>query len=149
LAELHPDYSILIVGPVRHGLDKLKEHANIVMVGHKKFAVLPQYLACMDVCLIPFKLDKLTLASNPIKLYEYLAAGKPVVSTELPEVCNNVSEIVYIGKDDDDFIKKVEEAVSETEKTENEAAILRRINFAKDNSWEKRIDTIEKLLRNV
>jgi hypothetical protein len=149
LAESHPNYSILIVGPVKYGLDKLKKHSNIVTVGAKKYQVLPQYLACMDVCLIPFKLNELTLASNPVKLYEYLAAGKPVVSTALPEVCNNASEVVMIAKSDDDFIKKVEEAVNETKKPENKVAILRRINFAKDNSWGKRIDTIEKLIRSM
>jgi glycosyltransferase involved in cell wall biosynthesis len=145
LAESHPNYSILIVGPVRYGLDKLKEHANIVMAGHKKFAVLPQYLACMDVCLIPFKLNKLTLASNPIKLYEYLAAGKPVVSTALPEVRENASGLVYIAKDEKDFMWKVDEAVKEAE-SPNKELIMRRIKFAKENSWEKRIETIEKLL---
>lgn len=149
LAELHPEYSILLVGPVNFGLDKLEEHSNIMLVGAKPYKVLPQYLSCMDVCLIPFKINKLTLSSNPIKMYEYLAAGKPVVSTALPEICNNASEVVMIAKDDDDFIKKVEEAVNETKKTENETTILRRINFAKDNCWEKRIDTIEKLLRSI
>jgi glycosyltransferase involved in cell wall biosynthesis len=147
LAELHPEYSILIVGPVRYGLDRLKNHANVVMIKRKKYVVLPEYLACMDVCLIPFKINKLTLASNPIKLYEYLATGKPVVSTALPEVCENASGLVYIARDEEDFIRKVEEAVKEAE-SPNKELIMRRINFAKENSWEKRIETIEKLLRN-
>lgn len=148
LAELHPDYSILLVGPVYFGLDKLKKYTNIFAVGIKKYELLPQYLSCMDVCLIPFKIDKLTLASNPIKLYEYLAAGKPVVSTALPEVCENASQFVMIAQNDADFIKKVEKAVNET-KCENKEAIFRRIDFARNNSWEKRIDTIEKLLMNI
>lgn len=147
LAEVHPDYSILLVGPINFGQNKLKRYSNIMMVGTKKYELLPQYLSFMDVCLIPFKINKLTLASNPIKLYEYLAAGKPVVSTALPEVCDNASQVVMIAKDDD-FIKKVEEAVNET-KSENKATILRRINFARNNSWDKRIDTIEKLLMNI
>ena len=147
LAEVHPDYSILLVGPIIFGQNKLKRYSNIMMVGTKKYELLPQYLSFMDVCLIPFKINKLTLASNPIKLYEYLAAGKPVVSTALPEVCDNASQVVMISKDDD-FIKKVEEAVNET-KSENKATILRRINFARNNSWDKRIDTIEKLLMNI
>jgi glycosyltransferase involved in cell wall biosynthesis len=146
LAKLHPNYSILLVGPVNYGLKKLRKHSNIVMVGAKQYKILPQYLSCMDVCLLPFKINKLTMASNPIKLYEYLAAGKPVVSTALPEVCGNASDIVYIGENNEDFIKKVEEAVSENKKPENEDAILKRINFAKNNSWEKRIETFEKLI---
>jgi len=148
LARLHPDYSILLVGPMDFSLKKkLERYLNIKMVGVKPYEVLPRYLACMDVCLIPFKINKLTLASNPIKLYEYLAAGKPVVSTALPEVCENASGLVYIAKDEEDFIRKVEEAVKEAE-SPNKELIMRRINFAKENSWEKRIETIEKLLRN-
>ncbi|MCJ7635375.1 hypothetical protein MUP77_23675 [Candidatus Bathyarchaeota archaeon] len=60
LAELHPDYSILLVGPVYFGLDKLERYSNIFIVGHKKYELLPQYLSCIDVCLIPFKLNELT-----------------------------------------------------------------------------------------
>jgi glycosyltransferase involved in cell wall biosynthesis len=147
LAELHPEYSVLLVGPVYFGREKLLKHPNIYAVGHKQYKVLPRYLACMDVCLVPFKINRLTLASNPIKLYEYLSAGKPVVSTALPEVCENASGLVYIAKDEGDFIRKVEEAVKEAE-SPNKELIMRRIKFAKENSWEKRIDVIEKLLRN-
>lgn len=149
LAELHPEYSILIVGPVRHGLEKFKRHPNITLVGAKKYEVIPKYMAYMDVCLIPFKINKLTLAVNPVKLYEYLAAGKPVVSTALPEVCNNASEFVYVGKNEEDFIRKVEEAVEEPKKPDYEAIVARRVRFAEDNSWEKRIDTFERLLRQT
>ena len=149
LAELHPEYSVLIVGPVSHGSEKFKQHPNITLVGVKKYEVVPKYLAYMDVCLIPFKINKLTLASNPIKLYEYLAAGKPVVSTALPEVCNNASEFVYVGKNREDFIRKVEEAVDEPKKPEYEAIVAGRVRFAQDNSWEKRIDVFERLLRQA
>jgi glycosyltransferase involved in cell wall biosynthesis len=146
LARLHPEYSILLVGPIRYGFDRLKKYSNIKLTGSKPYAVLPRYLACMDVCLIPFKINKLTLASNPIKLFEYLAAGKPVVSTALPEVCENASGLVYIARDEEDFIRKVEEAVKEAE-SPNKELIMRRIKFAKENSWEKRIEIIEKLLK--
>jgi len=152
LAELHPEYSILLVGPLDYGreldcgLEKFKQHPNITLLGSRKYEVLPEYLSYMDVCLIPFKINKLTRASNPIKMYEYLAAGKPVVSTALPEICNNASEVVYIGKDREDFIKKVERAVNETK---DKAMISRRIDYARDNSWEKRVKTIEALLRNI
>jgi glycosyltransferase involved in cell wall biosynthesis len=149
LAKSHADYSILLVGPMYFGSDKLNKYSNIFAVGHKEYASLPWYLSCMDVCLIPFKINELTLASNPIKLYEYLAAGKPVVSTALPEVCNIPSELVYIGKEDEDFIRKVEDAVNETKKPQNEAIVAQRVNFAKSNSWERRIDAVEKLLRNI
>jgi hypothetical protein len=149
LAEVHPEYSVLIVGPVVYGLEKFRRHANITLVGLKKYEVVPKYLAYMDVCLIPFKINDLTLAANPIKLYEYLAAGKPVVSTALPEVCKNASEFIYVGKNREDFIRKVQEAVDEPEKPEYEAMVARRVRFAEDNSWEKRVDAFERLLRQA
>jgi hypothetical protein len=149
LAELHPEYSILLVGPVRYGLEKFKQNPNIILLGPKKYEVIPEYLSYMDVCLIPFKINKLTLAANPIKMYEYLAAGKPVVSTALPEICNNASEFVYIGKNEEDFIRKVEEAVEEPKKPHYEAVVARRVRFAEDNSWEKRVDAFERLLRKT
>jgi glycosyltransferase involved in cell wall biosynthesis len=149
LAKLHPEYSILLVGPIDYGRDKLERCSNISMLGAKKYELLPQYLAFMDICLIPFKINNLTLASNPIKLYEYLAAGKPVVSTAIPEVRRNAAHLVRVAKDEDDFIRKVEKVVSENDRPESEAARPKRIEFARNNSWEKRVDTIEKLLINI
>jgi hypothetical protein len=149
LAELHPEYSVLIVGPVGYGLEEFRKHPNITLVGVKKYDVVPKYVAYMDVCLIPFKINKLTLATCPIKLYEYLAAGKPVVSTAVPEVRNNASQFVYVGEGREDFIRKVEEAVEESKKPGNEAIVARRVKFAEDNSWEKRLDVFERLLRQV
>jgi hypothetical protein len=149
LADLHPEYSILLVGPLKYGLEKFKQHSNITLLGAKKYQIIPKYLSYMDVCLIPFKINKLTSAVNPIKLYEYLALGKPVVSTNLPDVRANVSELVYIGKNDQDFIRKVEDAVGERKKPESQSIIKRRIEFAQNNSWEKRVDTIEKLLKGL
>jgi O-antigen biosynthesis protein len=148
LAELHHEYTILLVGPVNHAKEKLDFHPNIVMIGTKPYETLPSYLSNIDVCLIPFKINSITLASNPIKMYEYLAAGKPVVSTALPEVVRNASRIVYIGKDDEDFVRKVEAAVKESN-SKNEAAVIERLEFAKNNSWESRVEIIEQLLKEV
>ena len=149
LAESHPEYSVLIVGPVNYGLEEFNRHPNITLTGTKKYEVVPKYLAHMDVCMIPFKINKLTSAVNPIKLYEYLAAGKPVVSTAIPEVRENTSKLVYIGENREDFIKKVEEAVGEPKKPEHAALIAARMKFAQENSWEERVDEIEKLLRQT
>jgi O-antigen biosynthesis protein len=148
LAQLHPEYSILLVGPVNSGKAQLDSYPNIIMVGAKPYESLPSYLSNIDVCLIPFKINDITLASNPIKMYEYLAAGKPVVSTALPEVVRNASEIVYIGKDEMDFLRKVEIAVNENKDNDNDAIEIRK-SFARRNSWENRVQVIEKVLGEV
>lgn len=148
LAQTHPDYSIIIVGPIEYGQERLRKQQNITTVGAKPYSLLPHYLAHVDVCLIPFKINRLTLAANPIKLYEYLAAGKPVVSTPLPEVRDNASHVAMIADDADDFIRKVETAANETKNPKDRGLIQERINFAKNNSWKARVDTIEKLLEH-
>ncbi len=148
LADAHPEYSILLVGPVNSGKDQLAAHSNIRMVGAKPYGDLPSYISNIDVCLIPFKINDITLASNPIKMYEYLAAGKPVVSTALPEVIRNASEVVYVSKDDEDFIRKVELAAKEIG-IDKETAIWERTSFAKKNSWQSRVDVIEKVLNEI
>jgi len=147
LAKIHPDFSVLLVGPVNFDKNRLEKYSNITMVGTREYGILPQYLSSMDVCLIPFKINKLTLASNPIKLYEYLAAGKPIVSTDLPEVAKNASDVILIGKNHRDFIQKVEAALNTTSE-EEEAARLRRIEFAKANSWNERVGSIKRYLEN-
>jgi O-antigen biosynthesis protein len=148
IAKNHPEYSVLIVGPVNFGREKLEMFSNITMVGTKPYDALPSYLSNIDVCLIPFKMNSITLASNPIKMYEYLAAGKPVVSTPLPEVMKNASGIVYIGKNDEDYLKMVEEAAQESQHKDIDA-VAERINFARKNSWESRVDVIEQQLKEV
>lgn len=145
LAEAHPEYSVLLVGPVNTGKNEFEKHSNIIMVGAKPYGVLPSYLSNIDVCLIPFKINGITLASNPIKMYEYLAAGKPVVSTALPEVIKNASEIVSIGSDYDDFIHKVKLSTKEIYLTD-ETAKNKRVDFARQNSWDSRVDVIERVL---
>jgi O-antigen biosynthesis protein len=146
LAQKHPEYSIVLIGPIYSGKEKFMKYPNITMLGTKPYTELPSYLSNMDVCLIPFKINSITLAANPIKMYEYLAAGKPVVSTNLPEVQNNASGVVYIGENQDDFIGKVEQAVNERK---DEEIIQKRMDFARENSWESRVNEMEKHLKEV
>jgi glycosyltransferase involved in cell wall biosynthesis len=146
LAEKHPEYNVVLVGPIYSGKERFLKYSNIIMLGTKSYEQLPSYLSNMDVCLIPFKINSITLAANPIKMYEYLAAGKPVVSTNLPEVQSNASEVVYIGQNQEDFISKVEQAVNEPK---DESIIQRRMNFARENSWENRVNQIEKHLKEI
>ncbi len=77
--------SLVVVGGVNTDVSALR-HERIHMLGRRDFASIPSYVAAFDVCLIPFRITRLTMGVNPIKLREYLAAGRPVVSTPMPEV---------------------------------------------------------------
>lgn len=95
---------VVIIG-TEFGAKVSKRQPNVKYLGYKPYNTLPIYLKHSTVCLIPFKIEDITLAVNPIKMYEYLAAGKPVVSTNIPEARNIPS--VYIGKDHESFLQKV------------------------------------------
>jgi glycosyltransferase involved in cell wall biosynthesis len=86
LARKVPAVHIVLIGKADVEVSKLKAETNIVILGAKQFSELPQYAAHFDVGIIPFVINDLTRAVNPIKLREMLAAGCPVVSTALPEV---------------------------------------------------------------
>lgn len=85
LARRLPEATILLIGAGDVPVEKLEAEPNIVICGPKPFADLPEYLACFEVGIIPFVVNELTRAVNPIKLREMLAGGCPVVSTALPE----------------------------------------------------------------
>src|SRR5207249_3841258 len=82
-----PSALILLVGADTAGVgEATRQIPNIVMTGEVPYNDLPFYLHAFDVCILPFKINELTLATNPVKAYEYLSAGKPVVSVDLPEL---------------------------------------------------------------
>jgi len=129
----HPSWSLVLIGPVDTDTAGLKALPNVRLLGHRAYSGLPAYLSCFDVAVIPFKINELTLGVNPVKLYEYLAAGKPVVSTDLPEV-RPFRPLVAIAGDPVEFVRKIEEELA-ADSAEKAAA---RMRAAELNSWEAR-----------
>jgi glycosyltransferase involved in cell wall biosynthesis/2-polyprenyl-3-methyl-5-hydroxy-6-metoxy-1,4-benzoquinol methylase len=87
-ARLRPDWSFVLIGPDHDGSlarSKLDRLPNVHALGPRQYLTLPGYLHRFDVATIPFAINDITLATSPLKLYEYFAAGKPVVSTPMPE----------------------------------------------------------------
>ncbi len=78
--------TLVVVGAANTDVGRLAAHPRIRLLGRRPYDAIPGYLSAFDCCLIPFAISELTVAVNPIKLREYLAAGRPVVSTPLPEV---------------------------------------------------------------
>jgi glycosyltransferase involved in cell wall biosynthesis len=102
IAEAMPRASIVLVGPtVGLGVDpeaRFRSLGNVRWLGSKPHEELPHYVREMDVCLIPFRLTALTRAVNPNKLYEYLALGKPVVSTDFSPFIHDYAPHVQVGR---------------------------------------------------
>jgi len=113
MAAAYPDASVVLLGPVfigTEGQKKLMSSPNIYLPGQKPHDALPGYLKAFDVCIIPFKVNELTQSVNPVKLYEYLAGGKNVVSITMAEV-EKYGKIIYIARGHGDFIQKTAEAL--------------------------------------
>ncbi|MDD3889492.1 MAG: glycosyltransferase [Syntrophomonadaceae bacterium] len=142
VAEVRPDWSIIMVGPV--GLDadisQFSELKNVHFIGSRAKEELPGYLKKFAVCLNPFRTSKLSNAVNPLKFYEYLAAGKPIVSTPMPEM-DMLEGMVEIGEGRDEFIQAIERALNDSPEK-----ITARLTLSQQHSWEKRVEVMGDLI---
>ncbi len=133
------DGSLVLVGPV-HGI-KIPNRPNIFPIGPRPYLEIPAYINHFDVCLIPFVADTISEKVDPIKVYEYLSLGKPVVAINLPELAK-IRHLVYLAKDNDDFIECIRRALQEPKgylKSE-------RVEYAQKNSWQVRTDRLLTLI---
>jgi len=135
LAAARPSWQIVMVGPVA----KIEEAAlpragNIHYLGRKPYAELPAYLAGWDVALLPFARNEATRFISPTKTPEYLAAGRPVVSTPIRDVVRPYGErgLVRVADDVDAFVAAVDASLAGRSSTEREAADA----FLRGMSWD-------------
>jgi len=111
VARRRPDWHIVMIGDSTMNLSPYRPLPNLHFLGRKPYEDLPAYCRAFDVGLIPFKLNELTRAANPIKLREYLAAGLPVVSTPLPEA-TSYGNLVRTAEGPCDFMQAIEAELS-------------------------------------
>ena len=147
LANKFPEYDIIIVGDVTEYRDELEKYKNIKLLGEKPYMELPKYLADFDVCLIPFDTSTdLIKATNPVKFYEYLSAGKKVVATEIPELMPFKDEYVYMSNDDAEFAQYVQMCLEGKDSLKGEEDCIK---FAKENDWQQRYECFEKVGQEI
>lgn len=112
-ARQHPQWIFQLIGREESPhIQPLREIPNVRFVGEISYRDLPSRLSAVSVAVIPFRIRPLTLATNPLKLYEYLCAGLPVVSSALPEVCR-YENLVGIYRSPEEFSSLLERAVRE------------------------------------
>ena len=111
LCDRWPEGSVVLLGPLIAMEKPPLEKPNFHYLGAKEYAQLPGYLAAFDVCLLPFVTSALTASISPTKTPEYLAGGRPVVSTAIPDVADVWGDVVGIGEDGGAFIAAVESAL--------------------------------------
>jgi glycosyltransferase involved in cell wall biosynthesis len=145
VAKARPDWHFVIIGQVQEGYGEnppLLKLPNVHPIGARPSKDLPAYLRALDVCLIPYKLDKLTAAIYPLKLHEYLAAGKPVLATPLPSL-KAFQQVIELVNTPEEFIRRGEHALTVAK---DEAAMATRLAVAEKNSWHDRIEVTIKLI---
>ncbi len=146
IAEMCPDWSVVLVGGPMPGvnLEYLKKYPNIHFLGMKKYDDMPAYLGAFDVCLNVFRSGDLAKDVSPLKFYEYMASGKPIVTTPQPEQVLGYNDAVYISYGESDFVEKCREALSEPDSSKTEL----RIAYGKACSWDARVREMEEILRD-
>jgi len=148
LAEERPEYNIVLFGikyDDTYDKSSIKEQKNIYFLGSKSYNELQNYASKFDVCVIPFLINNITKATSPVKLFEYMALHKPIVTTAMDE-CQKY-ESVYIAENKEEFVKLVDQAVNLT----NENAI-EYFNILKkealENTWEEKAKRIIEVLQD-
>ncbi len=127
-ADSLPHGHVVMIGPY-YNIANVPKRPNLHWLGYKAFDRLPNYTQLFDAAMIPFRISRLTEAVNPIKMWEYMATGIPVVTTALPEA-SNIREIYY-SANDEQFIANIRRALAEDPVQFRQA----RISLARDNNW--------------
>ncbi len=139
LADRRPEWNFILVGDIFvDDLAGLEHKPNVQLLGRKPYSQMPLYLDHFDACLIPFRLYNVTHAVDPVKFYEYISAGKPVISTPLAEM-SIYKDLLYFATGVDEFIEQIEGALAERDL----ALYKRRVELARANDWKDRFDSMQ------
>lgn len=138
IATAHPDKILFFVGPIgtdehiREGLDKMP---NIVFAGPRKLPELPAYLRYFDCVIIPYRKTVLTKSIYPLKINEYLAAGKPIIATHFSEDIYSFNDVAYVVDSPEEFIHAIDKAIAE----DGPDLWEKRLQVAEQNTWVVRV----------
>lgn len=148
LATSHPDWSIVLVGVIKErdcaaGLSKLRQAGNVHFLGHKEINQVPYYVKGFDVCLIPYKVNERAHHSSPLKLYDYMATGKPIVSTDFASA-NQFKDVIRIARSKENFKHSIEEVLTE----KDNGLSGKRRSIAAENTWDARVNQLSALIQN-
>ena len=137
LARARPEWTFLLIGRIAVDVSDLRSLPNVVFPGPQPYETLPRWAKAFDAAIIPFRQNELVRNVNPLKLREYLATGKPVVSVWMPEV-ERFAECVGIARTHEEFLEQLDDAL----KTDSEDKRAARRNAVAGMTWEARVDEV-------
>lgn len=150
LAQANPNKSIVLAGSYKGKLKhwdkelikKLQSYPNIYLLGYIPYSKAPMYIQQFDIAIIPHKADTYVSTTNPMKMYEYLACGKPIVATPAPGI--SMFDEIRVAPTPEEFNKEVINALKDnTEKKE-----LARQELVKDHTWKQRVKKMLELINS-
>jgi len=148
VAVTHPDWTLIMVGPVWENrvarAEELKKLPNVHFIGARPYAALPGILQQLDVCLIPHTIDRLTDSMDPIKIYDYMSSSKPIVTTRVAGV-DRFADVVYIADSTDTFIQQIGIALEE----KDSSLAKKRFAYSQENAWYTRVQEFWSTLRGI
>ena len=139
LAEAHTDKTLLLVGPINspevysEGLDKMP---NVILVGAKTINEVPNYLKFMDVAILPSLINKMSRSVYPLKINEYLAAGKSAIATSFSDDIRSFQPHIRIANDHEHFVILIDEAIADY----SEVKVQQRMAIGESNTWGDRVN---------
>lgn len=146
LADANPDWSVAIIGPaIKVDPAQFPKRPNLHWLGGRDYKDLPAYCKGFDVCLMPFAMNEHTEYINPTKSLEYMATGRVVVSSAVPDVISNFGSVVKVAHSHDEFIALCCEAAESAD----QKAIERGLKMASENSWESIVNNLDQHIRDV
>jgi glycosyltransferase involved in cell wall biosynthesis len=140
LADGNREGSVVMVGPwTKVERSEFPERANLHWLGARDYSELPAYASRFDVCLMPFALNQATEFINPTKALEYMATGRPIVSTPIEDVVRQFEDVVTVAATADEFVA----ACGRAAKKPNRVGVRRGLKLAARNSWESIVEKLE------
>jgi len=138
------DIDFYIIGPIDRTIkiEKYYDANNVIFTGSQSYCSIPNILNNLDVCIMPFTKTDLVKSVNPVKIYEYLAMGKPVIALRYAET-QKFGDLIYTYDTEEEFdclLKKIFPI------NEREKLIHKKLEFARKNSWNQRANQFEKLM---
>jgi len=145
VAKARPNFDFVFVGPVggNANINECNGLSNVHFLGSRPYEMLPRYLRHMDVCILPFKTGDFAASIDPVKAYEYLAAGKPVVATDMPELYK-FEDIVRIAENGHQFVKHLDACLKDIEYSKHDPRV--RSERILNHTWAKRGEEVEMVL---
>ncbi len=140
IARSRPQWKVVVIGHT-YTWDFTEAPPNLIHIERQPVEKLAKYLHAFDVGLIPFLNNQISQYSDPIKLYEYMASGLPVVSSSLPFVRNLRPPLIYSYNNKEECLEAIEQALAD-DRTDRTGNVVKRLEFANCNTWDDRVEAI-------